>query len=53
MISVLSAGSPGPLESITPSKPPERIVSAGVWAGNTVTSHPRFWRQRIMFSFTP
>ena len=53
MISTLSAGSPGPLESITPSNPPESTVSAGVWAGNTVTSQPRFWRQRIMFSFTP
>ena len=33
MISVLSAGSPGPPDSITPSKPPARISCAPVWAG--------------------
>ena len=36
MISVFSAGSPGPLESITPSYPPESTSSAVVKAGSTV-----------------
>ena len=50
MTSMLSAGSPGPFESITPSMLRAFNSSAVVLYGHTMTSAPRFSSSRRMFS---
>ena len=49
----VSFGSPGPLDSIMPSAPDSRMVSAAVEAGQTVTEQPRFCRLRMMLCLAP
>ena len=49
----VAAGSPGPFERNTPSKPPAAISAAGVCAGKTVVSMPWAASSRRMFRFMP
>ena len=48
-----SAGSPGPLDTSTPSNPPPRISSAETAAGSAVTAQPRLHRLEITDFLTP
>ena len=52
MISTFSAGSPGPLDSMTPSNLPA-TSSGGVSAGMVTTSQPRFCSSRSILYLTP
>ena len=49
----VTAGSPGPFDRKTPSKPPAAISAAGVSAGNTVVSQPVAASRRRMLRFMP
>ena len=49
----LSVGSPGPLESMTPSYPAARMSSAFAEQGSTVTAQPRLQSSRAMLRFAP
>src|SRR5689334_11631947 len=50
---VTGAGSPGPFERNTPSGLSDRISSALVAAGTTVTRQPESTRHRRMLRFNP
>ena len=49
----VAAGSPGPFDRSTPSKPPAATSAAGVSAGTTVASKPVAAAIRRMFRLTP
>ena len=49
----LSVGSPGPLESMTPSYPAARMSSAFAEQGSTVTAQPRLQSSRAMLRLAP